>query len=65
MQCSCGGETRLTTHTVKTAKGIHSWLGQDNQHPVMVEQNICSSCGRLAVRLFDADTKSELRQVRL
>ena len=48
MQCSCGGETFLHAHEVKTLKKAQQWypLAKEEILPIMVEQDECNGCGR-------------------
>ena len=57
MQCKCGDETVDSTHSVKTSKKKIEWMGFDNDNEILVNQTVCSGCGRMMVKIFDSVTK--------
>lgn len=56
MQCPCGAETKSSSHEVKTANGIFSWLGNNTVKLLRVDKDECKACGRLEAKLYDAET---------
>lgn len=48
MQCSCGEETKLASHEVKTLSKAIEWFSgiKEDQLPIVVEQDRCPACGR-------------------
>jgi len=49
MQCKCGGETRPSTHIVKTLKGAREWDDscEETDLPIRIDQDKCAGCGRV------------------
>jgi hypothetical protein len=62
MQCNCGGETTIKAHTVSTGAKKAEWLGREAANPLLIERNVCTGCGREAVRITDTMTGSLLLQ---
>lgn len=49
--CPCGGALSRLAHEVTTDKGASRWAGRRVTGPALVEQHVCSACGRQRVVL--------------
>ena len=56
MNCPCGGETKPSTHIVKTLQAALIWFPgvTDDKLPIRIEQDTCT-CGRMRARGYDRD----------
>ena len=54
MQCNCGGETRESTHEVKTLGKAQEWDSTvtPGDLPIRVQQDRCPGCGRSRVTIY-------------
>jgi len=53
MQCKCGAETKIQTHTVTTLPKAVEWYSEtvQSQLPLEVEQEKCI-CGRMMRKIY-------------
>lgn len=54
MQCSCGGETVPSSHSVMSKSKIDEWLGRHHDNPIIINKDTCRGCGRQSVKINDA-----------